>query len=167
MWSNQLDGTMYFARHADGAADTAWTQEIAYSRLEGSDDHISLKADSSGRVYAAVKTRLTARTIPWSICWCGPPDGIWTTYVYSTSTIQHTRAVVVINEAAGLVYVFASAPCCSGGIIYYKAAPINAISFSPGLGTSAIQSSLEPEDQQRLLVQAGCHRRHGHADHRW
>src|SRR5581483_1978027 len=60
MWSNQCpdhmgcapgldEQKMYFAWHADGTADTAWTQEVAYfvPGKKGADDHINLKADSS------------------------------------------------------------------------------------------------------------------------
>ena len=69
MWSNQSTSKMYFAVHLDGDADNVWQPE--QTALPGpndcsgacADDHINLKslqADSSGRVFAAVKTSLSA-----------------------------------------------------------------------------------------------------------
>ena len=59
MWSNQATNAMYFAVHSDAAADTVWTVETATSGPGIADDHINLKTDSSGRVYAATKTNLS------------------------------------------------------------------------------------------------------------
>ncbi|HEX6968288.1 MAG TPA: hypothetical protein VF174_05690, partial [Micromonosporaceae bacterium] len=62
MWSNQVASAMYFAIHDVGAAPTTW--EASRAAVLGpsiADDHINLKtlqADTSGRVYAAVKTSL-------------------------------------------------------------------------------------------------------------
>jgi hypothetical protein len=142
MWSNQTDGTMYFAWHAPGADDTAWTGEIAYTRSQGSDDHISLKADSSGRVYAATKTSLNGSD-PLLLLLVRATNGTWSNTTFSTANFNQTRPVIVLNESAGLVYYFASGPCCSGGKIYYKQTSMSAPSFSPGAGTPVIDSSLD------------------------
>lgn len=62
MWSNQTvdpdtgKTSFYFAYHNDGASDSTWTGEVARSDVEEADGHINLKADSSGNVYAVVKT---------------------------------------------------------------------------------------------------------------
>ena len=50
---------MYFAVHNDADPDTAWTVETATSGPGIADDHINLKTDSSGRVFAATKTSLS------------------------------------------------------------------------------------------------------------
>jgi hypothetical protein len=142
MWGNQNDGTMYFARHVDGTPDNQWTLEIAYQRAEGADDHINLKADSSGRVYAAVKTSLNGPNDPLIHLVVRSTNGSWTSHVFGTVSNNHTRPVVVIDESAGIVHMFASSPCCSGGKIYHKQAPISNIVFPAGLGNVVLASSL-------------------------
>ena len=79
MWSNQVDGAVYFASHADGAARTSWGSVSA--PLKGTryaDDHVSirsLEADGAGRLYAVVKRRSTTAPAPTrttlSSSWCG------------------------------------------------------------------------------------------------
>ena len=57
-WSNQADSKDYFAWHADGTADTAWTGETALSGNGQADDHMNIKTDASGQLYVVVKTSL-------------------------------------------------------------------------------------------------------------
>ena len=146
MWSNQNANTMYFGVHANGAADSAWTVEVAYGvpGQESADDHISLKADSSGRVYAAVKTSLNARGEPLIMLLVRQAGGGWSRHVVATAELNVTRPVVVLDEQAGRVHVFASAPCCAGGVIYHKSSSMSNISFSAGLGTPVIASAADP-----------------------
>ena len=89
MWSNQATNAMYFAVHSDAAADTVWTVETATSGPGIADDHINLKTDSSGRVYAATKTNLSRRAPP-SGCSYGQQAGL-VIHVYGTGTNEHTR----------------------------------------------------------------------------
>ena len=66
MWSNQAatNTGYYFAVHRDGQPDTSWQPtEAARTGAESADDHVNLKVDAAGRVYAAVKTRWTATAI--------------------------------------------------------------------------------------------------------
>ena len=59
MWSNQVDHRFHFAVHGDGASDAAWSTSGRADRAER-DDHINLKADGAGQVFAAVKTKRPA-----------------------------------------------------------------------------------------------------------
>ena len=59
MWSDQTDGAMYFASHANGMPDDAWTVSAAIQGPALADDHMNLKAlyrDPAGLVFAAIKT---------------------------------------------------------------------------------------------------------------
>ena len=146
MWSNQVDSTMYWASHVDGDAPDRWTLQAAYQRPEGADDHINLKSlqsDGSGRVYAAVKTSLNNATDPLIHLLVLRPDGSWTTSTFGTVSEAHTRAIVAIDEEHRQVYVFASSPCCSGGVIYMKQASLDDIRFPAGKGTPFIASDLD------------------------
>ena len=146
MWSNQNDDRMYLAQHADGDPDSSWTLNPATQLPEYADDHINLKSlqtGPDGRVFAATKTSLNGASDPL-ILLLVLDQGSWSTYTFATVSEQHTRPMVLIDAENERVYVFASAPCCSGGSIYYKDAPLSAISFPPGLGTPFIQSSTDP-----------------------
>ena len=146
MWSNQNDSTMYWASHADGAPVDQWSLEAAYRRPEGADDHINLKSlqsDASGRVFAAVKTSLNGATDPLIHLLVLGVDGTWTSSTFGTVTDQHTRAIVTIDEEHRQVYVFASSPCCSGGVIYMKQASLDDLRFPAGRGTPFIASDVD------------------------
>ena len=61
LWSNQLNGSFYFAIHTIGAAATSWVGGVIESGASIADDHMNVKAlasDASGRVFAVVKTSL-------------------------------------------------------------------------------------------------------------
>src|SRR3954447_3439693 len=67
MWSNQLDGTVYWAVHPDGAPPTTRRDRVAVRGNRLSADRITIKtiqADQAGRVFAAVKTSLDEAGAP-------------------------------------------------------------------------------------------------------
>ena len=69
LWSNQVDSAFHFAAHVDGQGDGTWSAtETAYSGPLVADDHINLKTDSAGRVYAAIKTSQTASASWYWLC---------------------------------------------------------------------------------------------------
>ena len=148
MWSNQNDSTMYWASHADGQADTAWTEVAAYRRPEGADDHINLKslqADHSGRVFAAVKTSLNGSSDPLINLLALRSDGSWTSHEFGKVADNHTRAIVQIDSVNRQLYMFAASPCCSGGVIYMKQTSLDSLAFPAGKGTPFIASSTDPK----------------------
>lgn len=148
LWSNQRTEKMYWASHIDGAADGAWTLDTAYAQPKGADDHINLKSivgDPSGRVYAVAKTSSTTATEPLINLLVLGRDGTWTSHVYSRVSDNATRAIVMIDREARELYVFSSAPCCSGGNIYYKKTTMDSPNFEPGLGTVFMQSATNPK----------------------
>lgn len=172
MWSNQNDGAIYFATHRDGDPDGAWTVDPALQGPEYADDHLSLKslqADASGEVFAAVKTSLNAADAPLVLVLV-LNQGSWRRHTFGTVADDHTRPLVLIDRTNRELYVFAPSPCCTGGVIYMKKAPLDAISFPEGKGTPFISSSVEtninnptstkqPLDATTgLVVLAGDHR---------
>jgi hypothetical protein len=150
MWSNQVDSAMYFATHVDGDPDNVWQgSRTAIQGPNYADDHISLRslqaADSSGRVFAAVKTSLNDLSnpnpnAPLALLLVRDRDGNWTNHVFGRVGDNHTRPIVMLDEEHRDLYMFATAPCCTGGAIYYKKTSLNNVSFSDGLGTPFIQS---------------------------
>src|SRR5829696_7464366 len=153
MWSNQIDSAMYFATHTDGDPDNVWQgSRTAIQGPNYADDHISLRAlqaaDSSGRVFAAVKTSLNDvanpnPNAPQIFLLVRDTAGNWTNHVFGRVGDNHTRPIVMLDEEHRDLYMFATAPCCTGGAIYYKKTSLNNVSFSDGLGTPFIQSTTD------------------------
>src|SRR3954454_4444473 len=139
MWSNQSTDAMYFAVHQDGADDASWQvvkQAVAGPGL--ADDHINLKSlqsDGTGRVFAAVKTSLTASNSPAIFLLVrDPATGDWSNVVFGRVSDNFTRPVVMLDTSAGVIHMFATAPQ-TNGTIYVKTTSIDNPSFAPGLGT--------------------------------
>lgn len=148
MWSNQADGTTYFATHGDGDAEDAWMAGPALRGPGAADDHINLKSDSSGRVFAAVKTSFdesqgSDASTPVNLLLVRSRDGGWSRYTFGRRGDEHTKPMVLLDEEHGDLYVFATTPCCEGGSIYYKRTSMDAISFEEGKGTPFVQSATD------------------------
>jgi Ca2+-binding RTX toxin-like protein len=155
MWSNQNDSAMYFATHTDGDADDVWqTSRTAIQGPNFADDHISLRSlqvdDVSGRVFAAIKTSLNDLpnpnpNAPLIFLMALGRDGNWTNHVFGRVGDNHTRPIVMIDEEHRNLYMFATAPCCDGGAIYYKKTALANISFPEGVGTPFVQSATDTQ----------------------
>jgi PKD repeat protein len=146
MWSNQSTSHMYFTTHRDGDPDTAWTASEAATTGSGSaDDHINLKTDSSGRIYAATKTSFTASSAVLIHLLVRAAGGGWSDIKFGTVAESHTRPIVLIDEQAGMLHMYATGPYPgsssgqSGGSIYEKTSPLGSLSFTSGSGTPVIQ----------------------------
>jgi hypothetical protein len=143
MWGNQYDESgksgYYFAMHEDGEPDDAWRQDNPVMGAGMANDHINLKTDSEGRVYATLKTRRDRidrdLDAPYSMLWVRDRDGGWTGHVFGTVGDSHTRSLALIDEEQRLLYMFASSPTCTGGKVYYKRTDLDDISFEEGRGT--------------------------------
>jgi PKD repeat protein len=154
MWSNQSagDGRFWFAVHTDGTGDTAanWTTG-PISGLPSTDDHISLKADGEGRVFAAVKTSETNSSSPLNMLLRRNTNGTWSSATYGTVANSHTRPIVVLDEPNNTARMFATCPQPpmtsgqSGGDICEKTTSLDTLSFSSGIGTAVIRDNGSPE----------------------
>ena len=147
MWSNELTAGTYFAVHRDD--DPAGTWQAAEDVLTGctgacSDDHINLKADQNGRVFAAVKTSLEGHADPLvvlAVRSTGTPAA-WSTYLVGLEADHHTRPIVLLDEGANRAHVVATSGE-SGGAIYLKSTRLDFISFPSGRGEAIIQSNTD------------------------
>jgi hypothetical protein len=141
MWSDQNDDQMRFASHDDGAIDdTAFGPfEVAVSGTNMADDHINLKADAGGRVYAATKTSVGTSTEPFMLLDVRDTSGHWTTTVFGTKADNHTRPILLLDEQKRRLYYFATWDQ-SGDVIYMKETSMDDPSFEPGRGTKVIDA---------------------------
>jgi hypothetical protein len=149
LWSNQAVDALYFASHVDGAADSAWTRTTLCEGTLCPDDHLNIKsidADTSGHIYAAVKTSLNDKspkvgTDPLIVIYKLNTAGGWSSTTAWTVAQDLTRAIVVIDSQNREVHTFAAGPCCSGGTVWTKKAPLDALSFPTGFGTKFIETA--------------------------
>ncbi|MEO8228399.1 MAG: tandem-95 repeat protein [Chloroflexota bacterium] len=153
-WSNQTAKKDYFAYHVDSAADNAWTLETALAastnNASPADDHLNLKADSTGRVFAVVKNSNDASGKPNIELLVRPAGGgSWSESVVATGT-THTRPIVLLDESSNTVYVYLTGPTppdttgVSGGTIFEKTSSMSSISFPAGTGTARIRDDVSP-----------------------
>jgi len=156
LWSNHIaPSSMYFAYHRDGDADTSWQPiETIYSAICAADDHMNLKslqADTSGTIYAAVKTsfgdsncnNLYTSSSPLIRLVVRKPNNQWTITTFGTVHDDHTRPIVMLDTTNRKVYMFATSPTSGNGSIYMKSTSMDNPDFSnqTGLGTPFIKST--------------------------
>jgi len=145
MWDNEVDTETYFAVHGDGTGDGVANWSVATVPTGWhSDDHLNLKADSAGRVYAATKTSDTFGSQPLILLNVRATTGLWSTYFVSRYSDAHTRPIVQIDEQHGVIHVIMT--CGStGGYICEKTSPMGSISFDSGSGTAIIRDDSSSE----------------------
>ena len=144
MYSDQQSQVMRFAVHVDTAPDDSWTMESAYSGGLAADDHINLKSlleDDQGRIYAAVKTSNDGSAEPSIVVLQRTSAGDWTNAVAATKAENATRPQLALDSTNRQLYVLMTSPESNGGgIVYYKRAPLGALSFASGKGTAFIST---------------------------
>jgi len=143
MYDNENDQRTTFAIHQDGAGDGAWTLQNVPTGWN-SDDHINLKADAGGRVFAVTKTSDTAGSEPLILLNVRSAAGTWTTHVVSRYTDDHTRPIVQLDELRGEVHVVMTCGN-TGGYICMKTASMDSPSFAAGTGRAIIRDDSSPE----------------------
>ena len=151
MWSNQNEDSVYFASHVDGTADNLWTLNPALQGPKYADDHMnikSLQADSSGQVYAAVKTSLndvlpSTSSEPLILLLELDNNGSWSRRTVARISDNHTRPNVLLDVENREVYVFMTYQygTQTSGAIYYKKTGLDdkSLQFPTGLGTPFIE----------------------------
>ncbi len=127
MWSNQRLGAFYYVEpELRGALPEPERIEI----VEGADDHLNLKSDSQGRIYAAVKTTSNqAGDLLTGLLVRDPQSGKWHVNLFGRTSDGHTRPIVVVDEAAEVAHVYAMAAAPEGGpaqAVYRKTTNIEA-----------------------------------------
>jgi PKD repeat protein len=143
MWSDQVRHQMHFAHRRDGTSLTSWTEEIALSGPSSADDHINLKTDPAGRIYAATKTSKTPSVGDLNLL-VRTTDGTWSKHLFSEATDRHTRPIVLLDISNNVIHMLATAEE-TGGTIYEKTAEFDNIAFPAGLGTPVIRDADNPD----------------------
>jgi PKD repeat protein len=154
LFSSQFfpNGWYHLLVHRDGAGDAPadWHLEQVPGILNAN-DHINLKADRAGRLFAAVKRHSIDKTVPRVQLLRRDPDGRWTSGTFGTTGDGHTRPIVLLEDPGSGAHVFATCPrtpgtdAGSGGDICQKTTSTEALGFEPGNGTPVLQDASSPE----------------------
>lgn len=163
LWSNQLTQKMYFSSRRDADPVDQWSsvEQVlpgGVCSTSCADDHINLKADSLGRVFAALKTSASSSSQP-QVVLAVRQSGGWDSYTVNRRQERHTRPIVLLDESHDLVFVIDTDE--SGGSAYLKVSPISEIAFEPGDGQVFIRSASDPHiddvtsTKQNLTSQTG------------
>jgi Ca2+-binding RTX toxin-like protein len=130
-----------FAVHEDADQPNNWSLDPpVVNGSKAIDDHINLKADSLGRVYAVTKTKFASAVNPGTRLHRRSAAGAWSTVVVSNASFGRTRAIVLLDQPNNRVRVFEGTE--SGAAVYMKASRLNVLSFSTGTaGARVIQDT--------------------------
>ena len=143
MYSDQGNAVMRFAVHPDSAAPASgWTMESALSGAGMADDHLNLKSlqgDTSGRIFAAVKTSRTGSSDPSIVVLQRSSTGAWSNATAARVSDRLTRPQIALDSTNSRLYLLMSTE--SGGTVYYKSSSLSALSFPTGTGAAFIKWS--------------------------
>ena len=159
MWSDQRTGAVRWATRTDGTSTTAtssWRVQDAVKGNNLADDHLNVKtlqSDSSGRVFAAIKTGLNEGSTNQSLAQLvllvfKPATGAFSQSTIATVGDCVSRPQIVLDTQNNTVHAFHTAPgtdvsgCAFSGIpgaIYEKTASMDNPVFPSGRGTPIIQ----------------------------
>ncbi|TLM74534.1 hypothetical protein [Pseudarthrobacter sp. NamB4] len=159
MWSDHTTGSVWWATRNDGESTGSWKVQSAVRGPNQADDHLnikSLQADSSGRVFAAVKTSFdmnsTARKSDpqLQLLVFKPGTGAFDKFTISTIGDCHTRPQIVLDPENNKIHAFQTGPATTvtgcpysgvSGAIYHKTASMDNPVFAAGRGTPVIQDA--------------------------
>jgi len=139
LWSDQVADAFQFTFHLDSDPDSLWSPiETVVAGPGIADDHVSLRASSDGRVFAALKTT-TGRVLLAE----RSAGGTWTVRDVASAADDWNRPILLLDEAQRVLHVFATSPGIQGAI-FEKTSPMDAIAFSAGIGTPALRDARGP-----------------------
>jgi hypothetical protein len=143
MWSDSAAGEIRFSVHQDGDLVGNWSSpEVVVGSSTNpklTDDHINLKADSAGRVYAVTKSKFRGQAKPGIMLHRrSAAAGAWSTKTVSRASLGRTRPIVILDPSHNRIRVFEA----GGGTIHMKKSRMNVISFPQfSRGTTVIADS--------------------------
>jgi hypothetical protein len=144
-WTLLKADELHVARHEDGDPDDAWTASaVTIDGLRYGEDQLSVRATSDDAVVVVVRTsldRVENRNLEApQLVLAELEDGQWSQGVVARVRDDHDRPQLVVDDARGLVHIFAETP--DG--IYVKTATLEAPSFVTGVGTLVMRPAGGP-----------------------
>jgi hypothetical protein len=141
MWSDTPASQMLFSVHNDGQPNNsgAWsTPEVVIGGPKRAEDHINLKADSAGRVYAVTKTKFTSAANPGTMLHRRSTTGNWSSRTVSIASLRRTRPILLLDPQHNAIRVYES----EGRAVYMKKSRLSPLSFpTHRAGTAVIRDT--------------------------
>ena len=136
LWSDQNVNAFRFSYHVDGATDTTWSP-VENATTGETDDHLNMAVHTDGRVFVVGKNLannllLLVRAV----------NGTWSRYVVSQPSPILTRPVLLLDQQADTIHVFATGQ--DTGEVFEKTSSISSIAFAPGTGTMRMRDASTP-----------------------
>jgi RTX calcium-binding nonapeptide repeat (4 copies) len=126
MWSDTPASQMLFRVHNDGDPTGTWSSpEVVIGGPKRAEDHINLKADAAGRVYAVTKTKFTSAANPGTMLHRRTTAGNWSSRTVSIASLRRTRPILLLDPQHNAIRVFES----GGSSVYMKKSRLGSISF--------------------------------------
>jgi RTX calcium-binding nonapeptide repeat (4 copies) len=139
MWSDTPASQMLFSVHNDADPIGTWSSpEVVIGGPKRAEDHINLKADAAGRVYAVTKTKFTSAANPGTMLHRRTVSGNWTNHTVSIASLRRTRPIVLVDTQHNAIRVYES----EGRAVYLKKSRLSPISFpTHRAGTAVIRDT--------------------------
>jgi RTX calcium-binding nonapeptide repeat (4 copies) len=126
MWSDTPASQMLFSVHNDGDPTGTWSSpEVVIGGPKRAEDHINLKADAAGRVYAVTKTKFTSAANPGTMLHRRTATGTWSSHTVSVASLGRGRPIVLLDPQHNAIRVFEG----DGRTVYMKKSRLGSISF--------------------------------------
>jgi RTX calcium-binding nonapeptide repeat (4 copies) len=126
MWSDTPASQMLFRVHNDGDPIGTWLgPEVVIGGPKRAEDHINLKADAAGRVYAVTKTKFSSAANPGTMLHRRTATGNWSSHTVSIASLRRTRPILLLDPQHNAIRVFES----EGSSVYMKKSRLGSISF--------------------------------------
>ena len=102
--------------------------ETAIEGRKMADDHINLKADSKGRIFAVTKTKFSGATKPGTMLLRRTTAGKWKHFTVSRGSLDHTRPIVLLDQRHNRIRVFEGST--HNNAVFMKGSSLSRPSFS-------------------------------------
>jgi Ca2+-binding RTX toxin-like protein len=130
IWSNTSVGVgeIRFSPHPDGGSWGPIEHVLGATNPKLADDHINLKADAAGRVYAVTKTKFTGSTKAGTVLNRRLANGTWNSFIVSRASLGRTRPIVLVDEQHNRIRVFEGV--INNTAVYMKTSRLTNIGFA-------------------------------------
>ncbi|HSL33500.1 MAG TPA: hypothetical protein VK871_07605 [Candidatus Limnocylindrales bacterium] len=149
-WSDSLGQAIRFANRDDRDPPDRWfPAEVGFEGLALADEPISVATDGDGSIVVAVETAVAddpgaGTNDPSVVVLVRDSAGTWRTSLFARVGDHLGGPIVLVDPAAGDVYVLATSPR-NGGSIQLKRSSMARLEFAAGKGLTVIADPTEPD----------------------
>jgi Ca2+-binding RTX toxin-like protein len=146
VWSDQSDplnrAFRFRMRNDSDSPGAQWSAPVTVvSGEKAADDHVNLKADSMGRIYAVTKTNFGPTGFnAGTVLHRRNVSGTWSHFAVSRASLRRTRPIVLLDPTHNRIRVFEAST--GSDAVHMKSSRLDVISFAPlSPGSRVIQDT--------------------------